>query len=198
MAQWVVESFSGAVCTQWTALLECLRLLPQSSAGPAAKSAAVWAGDPDTGDAGWARQAAPDDQGDLRVRAEANGPSILRRAQSCGRNLAAGTVNWRILRDGLLPIPPRSLSLPTYSCVDPPPPSTLISRGEVSHRCCTEGVQGKHSHAPTDDELSRNRMRHDRYATRTTRRGCPSPSVERRREFGGGGGTRTQSGLFSN
>ena len=35
---------------------------------------------------------------------------------------------------GLLPIPPRSLSLPTYSCVDPPPPSTLISRGEVSHR----------------------------------------------------------------
>ena len=24
------------------------------------------------------------------------------------------------------PIPPRSLSLPTYSCVDPPPPSTLI------------------------------------------------------------------------
>ena len=36
---------------------------------------------------------------------------------------------------GLLPIPPRSLSLPTYSCVDPPPPSTLISRGEVSQGC---------------------------------------------------------------
>ena len=41
---------------------------------------------------------------------------------------------------GLLPIPPRSLSLPTYSCVDPPPPSTLISRGEVSHRCWHRGV----------------------------------------------------------
>ena len=40
---------------------------------------------------------------------------------------------------GLLPIPPRSLSLPTYSCVDPPPPSTLISRGEVSHRCWHRG-----------------------------------------------------------
>ena len=35
---------------------------------------------------------------------------------------------------GLLPIPSRSLSQATYSCVDPPPPSTLISRGEVSHR----------------------------------------------------------------
>jgi hypothetical protein len=34
MAQWVVESFSGAVCTQnGTALIECLRLLSQSSAG---------------------------------------------------------------------------------------------------------------------------------------------------------------------
>ena len=41
---------------------------------------------------------------------------------------------------GLLPIPPRSLSLPTYSCVDPPPPSTLISRGEVSHRCWHRGM----------------------------------------------------------
>ena len=41
---------------------------------------------------------------------------------------------------GLLPIPPRSLSLPTYSCVDPPPPSTLISRGEVSHRGWHRGV----------------------------------------------------------
>ena len=40
---------------------------------------------------------------------------------------------------GLLPIPPRSLSLPTYSCVDPPPPSTLISRSEVSHRCWHRG-----------------------------------------------------------
>ena len=40
---------------------------------------------------------------------------------------------------GLLPIPPRSLSLPTYSCVDPPPPSTLISRGEVSQRCWHRG-----------------------------------------------------------
>ncbi len=37
------------------------------------------------------------------------------------------------------PIPPRSLSLPTYSCVDPPPPSTLISRGEVSQRCWHRG-----------------------------------------------------------
>ena len=42
---------------------------------------------------------------------------------------------------GLLPIPPRSLSLPTYSCVDPPPPSTLISRGEVSHRCWHRGLR---------------------------------------------------------
>ena len=41
---------------------------------------------------------------------------------------------------GLLPIPPRSLSLPTYSCVDPPPPSTLISRGEVSHRGWHRGL----------------------------------------------------------
>ena len=44
---------------------------------------------------------------------------------------------------GLLPIPPRSLSLPTYSCVDPPPPSTLISRGEVSHRGWHRGVGGE-------------------------------------------------------
>ena len=42
---------------------------------------------------------------------------------------------------GLLPIPPRSLSLPTYSCLDPPPPSTLISRGEVSHRGWHRGVE---------------------------------------------------------
>ena len=40
---------------------------------------------------------------------------------------------------GLLPTPPRSLSQATYSCVDPPPPSTLISRGEVSHRCWHRG-----------------------------------------------------------
>ena len=40
---------------------------------------------------------------------------------------------------GLLPIPSRSLSQATYSCVDPPPPSTLISRGEVSHRCWHRG-----------------------------------------------------------
>ena len=46
---------------------------------------------------------------------------------------------------GLLPIPPRSLSLPTYSCVDPPPPSTLISRGEVSHRCWHRGVRQSHT-----------------------------------------------------
>ena len=47
---------------------------------------------------------------------------------------------------GLLPIPPRSLSLPTYSCVDPPPPSTLISRGEVSHRGWHRGVWTSRSH----------------------------------------------------
>ena len=41
---------------------------------------------------------------------------------------------------GLPPIPPRSLSLPTYSCVDPPPPSTLISRGEVSQGCWHRGL----------------------------------------------------------
>ena len=49
---------------------------------------------------------------------------------------------------GLLPIPPRSLSLPTYSCVDPPPPSTLISRGEVSHRCWHRGQQAKAKRDP--------------------------------------------------
>ena len=31
------------------------------------------------------------------------------------------------------------ISLEEYSCVDPPPPSTLISRGEVSHRCWHRG-----------------------------------------------------------
>ena len=49
------------------------------------------------------------------------------------RRIAAGGISSRPLRAP--PIPPRSLSQSKYSCVDPPPPSTLISRGEVSQRC---------------------------------------------------------------
>ena len=54
---------------------------------------------------------------------------------------------------GLLPIPSRSLSQATYSCVDPPPPSTLISRGEVSHRCWHRG-KGGHVRIPSETAVS--------------------------------------------
>ena len=43
---------------------------------------------------------------------------------------------------GLLPIPPRSLSLPTYSCVDPPPPSTLNFKGRSVSPMLAQRAEG--------------------------------------------------------